>query len=136
MTAASSPARWAMSSPVTETPALAIRGLRKSFDPDLTVRDVDLDVEPEAFLAWSGRTERARPRSSPWPWGCCGPILGPGSHRCRDLGTMIVAIAISLLAMTGTMLPALMSALRHQSVPGCPGCSGCCRPAGGRRRAR
>lgn len=50
MTAASSPARWAMSSPVTETPALAIRGLRKSFDPDLTVRDVDLDVEPEAFL--------------------------------------------------------------------------------------
>ena len=44
-------------------------------------------------------------------------ILGPGTHRGRDIGTMIVAIVISLLAMAGTMLPALMSALRHQSVP-------------------
>ena len=44
-------------------------------------------------------------------------ILGPGAHRGRDIGTMIVAVLISLLAMAGTMLPALMSALRHQSVP-------------------
>ena len=44
-------------------------------------------------------------------------VLGPGSRRGRDTGTVIVAILISLLAMAGTMLPALVSALRHQSVP-------------------
>jgi ABC-2 type transport system permease protein len=44
-------------------------------------------------------------------------LLGPGSRRGRDTGTVIVAILISLLAMAGTMLPALVSALRHQSVP-------------------
>ena len=54
MTPASSPARWAELSPVTQTPALAIRGLRKSFGPNLAVRDVDLDVEPGAFLGLVG----------------------------------------------------------------------------------
>ena len=136
MTAASSPAWWAMSSPVTETPALAIRGLRKSFGPDLAVRDVDLDVEPGAFLGLVWPNGAGKTTLLSMAVGLLRPDTRTGSHRCRDLGTMIVAIAISLLAMTGTMLPALMSALRHQSVPGCPGCSGCCRPAGGRRRAR
>jgi ABC-2 type transport system permease protein len=44
-------------------------------------------------------------------------VLGPGSRRGRDAGTVIVAAAISLLAMAATMLPALVSALRHQSLP-------------------
>ena len=46
-----------------------------------------------------------------------GGLLGPGSRRGHDTGTVVTAIAISLLAMAGTMLPALVSALRHQSVP-------------------
>jgi ABC-2 type transport system permease protein len=45
-------------------------------------------------------------------------VLGPGSRRGRDAGTVIVAAAISLLAMAGTMLPVLVSALRRQSLPG------------------
>jgi ABC-2 type transport system permease protein len=44
-------------------------------------------------------------------------MLGPGSRRGRDTGTVVVAIAISLLAMCGTMLPALVSVLRRQSAP-------------------
>lgn len=44
-------------------------------------------------------------------------LLGPGSRRGRDAGTVVVAIAISLLAMCGTMLPALVSVLRRQSAP-------------------
>ncbi|QDP95137.1 hypothetical protein FOE78_03700 [Microlunatus elymi] len=43
-------------------------------------------------------------------------LLGPGSARGRDLGTLVVAVAISLLAMTGTLLPSLLIALRQQSV--------------------
>ncbi len=46
-----------------------------------------------------------------------GGMLGPGSRRGRDTGTVVTAVAISLLAMAGTLLPALASALRHQSVP-------------------
>jgi ABC-2 type transport system permease protein len=44
-------------------------------------------------------------------------MFGPGSRRGRDTGTVVVAIAISLLAMCGTMLPALVSVLRRQSAP-------------------
>ena len=54
MTPATSPARSAGPSPVTETPALAIGGMRKSFGPNLAVRDVDLDVGPGTFLGLVG----------------------------------------------------------------------------------
>ncbi len=42
------------SGPATGTSALAIRGLRKSFGPNLAVRDVDLDVAPGTFLGLVG----------------------------------------------------------------------------------
>ena len=41
-----------------------------------------------------------------------GGILGPGAHRGRDLGTFVVAVAISVLAVAGTLLPTVLSALR------------------------
>jgi ABC-2 type transport system permease protein len=44
-------------------------------------------------------------------------MLGPGSRRGRDTGTVVVATAISLLAMCGSVLPALVSVLRRQSAP-------------------
>src|SRR6201995_2428627 len=42
------------SGPATGTSALAIRGLRKSFGPNLAVRDVDLNVAPGTFLGLVG----------------------------------------------------------------------------------
>src|ERR1700759_3894354 len=42
------------SGPATGTSALAIRGLRKSFGPNLAVRDVDLAVAPGTFLGLVG----------------------------------------------------------------------------------
>ena len=41
-----------------------------------------------------------------------GGTLGPGARRGRDLGTIVVAIAISALAVCGTLLPTVLSALR------------------------
>jgi ABC-2 type transport system permease protein len=38
--------------------------------------------------------------------------LGPGSRRGRDLGTVVVALAISFLAVAATLLPALLSGLQ------------------------
>lgn len=40
-----------------------------------------------------------------------GGLLGPGARRGRDLGTIVIALALSLLALTGTLLPAAISAL-------------------------
>lgn len=44
-------------------------------------------------------------------------LLGPGSRRGHDIGTVVTALFVSLLAMTGTLLPALLSALRHGTAP-------------------
>ena len=41
-----------------------------------------------------------------------GGILGPGARRGRDLGTILVAVAISVLAVAGALLPTVLSALR------------------------
>ena len=54
MTPASSPARLAGASPVTGIAGLAIGGMSKSFGPNLAVRDVELEVEPGAFLGLVG----------------------------------------------------------------------------------
>ncbi|HEY7143944.1 MAG TPA: hypothetical protein VH637_06825 [Streptosporangiaceae bacterium] len=43
--------------------------------------------------------------------------LGPGSRRGHDTGTIVVAVAISALAVAGTLLPVLVSALRRGSAP-------------------
>jgi ABC-2 type transport system permease protein len=44
-------------------------------------------------------------------------LLGPGSRRGHDAGTIITALLISVVAMTGTLLPALISTLRQRSAP-------------------
>ncbi len=44
-------------------------------------------------------------------------LLGPGSRRGHDAGTVVTAVLISLLAVAGTLLPALITALRNQSAP-------------------
>ena len=54
MTAARSPARRPELIPAAGVPALAIRGLSKAFGPNEAVRDVDLAVEPGAFLGLVG----------------------------------------------------------------------------------
>lgn len=46
-----------------------------------------------------------------------GGTLGPGSRRGRDLGTIVVALAISVLALAATLLPALLSGLRSGRWP-------------------
>jgi ABC-2 type transport system permease protein len=40
-----------------------------------------------------------------------GGVLGPGARRGRDLGTIVIALALSVLALTGTLLPAAITAL-------------------------
>ena len=40
-----------------------------------------------------------------------GGVLGPGARRGRDLGTIFTAVALSLLALTGTLLPTVINAL-------------------------
>ena len=54
MTAARSPAPRAELIPPARVPALAIRSLSKAFGPNTAVRDVDLTVEPGAFLGLVG----------------------------------------------------------------------------------
>lgn len=44
-------------------------------------------------------------------------LLGPGSGRGHDAGTVVTAVLISLLAVAGTLLPTLITALRNQSAP-------------------
>src|SRR6185312_9077347 len=44
-------------------------------------------------------------------------LLGPGSRRGHDAGTVVTAVLMSLLAVAGTLLPALIAALRDQSAP-------------------
>lgn len=43
--------------------------------------------------------------------------LPPGSRRRQDAGTMLVAIVISLIAIAGTLLPALIGALTLGRIP-------------------
>jgi ABC-2 type transport system permease protein len=47
-----------------------------------------------------------------------GGTLGPGSRRGRDLGTVVVAVAISFLAVAATLLPGLLSRLQVGRWPG------------------
>jgi ABC-2 type transport system permease protein len=47
-----------------------------------------------------------------------GGTLGPGARRGRDLGTVVVAVAISFLAVAGTLLPGLLSRLQAGRWPG------------------
>jgi ABC-2 type transport system permease protein len=46
-----------------------------------------------------------------------GGLLGAGSRRRRDAGTIVVAVAISLVAVAGTLLPLLANTLEHRSTP-------------------
>jgi ABC-2 type transport system permease protein len=46
-----------------------------------------------------------------------GAVLGPGSRRGHDTGTIITAVAISAVAVAATLLPALVTALRDGTVP-------------------
>ena len=44
-------------------------------------------------------------------------LLGPAARRGHDAGTVVTAVLISVLAVGGTLLPALISALRHRTAP-------------------
>ena len=44
-------------------------------------------------------------------------VLGPGSRRGHDVGTIVTAVAISAIAVAGTLIPVLDTALRRGSVP-------------------
>jgi len=46
-----------------------------------------------------------------------GAVLGPGSRRGHDVGTIVIAVALSVVAVAATLLPALDTALRRGSVP-------------------
>lgn len=46
-----------------------------------------------------------------------GGILGPGARRGRDIGTLVTALALSLLALGGTLLPAAIGALDSDGAP-------------------
>jgi ABC-2 type transport system permease protein len=46
-----------------------------------------------------------------------GAVLGPGSRRGHDAGTIVTAVALSVVAVAATLLPALDTALRRGSVP-------------------
>jgi ABC-2 type transport system permease protein len=46
-----------------------------------------------------------------------GAVLGPGSRRGHDTGTIIIAVAISAVAVAATLLPALVAALTGGSAP-------------------
>ena len=43
-------------------------------------------------------------------------VLGPGSRRGHDAGTIVTAVALSALAVAGTLLPALIATLRRDSA--------------------
>jgi ABC-2 type transport system permease protein len=44
-------------------------------------------------------------------------ILGPGARRGHDIGTMVTALAISVISVAGITLPWLVTALRERSAP-------------------
>jgi ABC-2 type transport system permease protein len=46
-----------------------------------------------------------------------GAVLGPGSRRGHDVGTIVTALALSVVAVAATLLPALDTALRRGSAP-------------------
>lgn len=46
-----------------------------------------------------------------------GGVLGPGARRGRDIGTLLTALALSILALSGTLLPAAISALERGNAP-------------------
>ncbi|HTZ24507.1 MAG TPA: hypothetical protein VMC83_10995 [Streptosporangiaceae bacterium] len=46
-----------------------------------------------------------------------GGILGPGARRGHDIGTMVTALAISVISVAGITLPWLVTALRERSAP-------------------
>jgi ABC-2 type transport system permease protein len=46
-----------------------------------------------------------------------GAALGPGSRRGHDVGTIVTAVALSVVAVAATLLPALDTALRRGTVP-------------------
>ena len=46
-----------------------------------------------------------------------GAVLGPGSRRGHDVGTIVTAVALSVVAVAATLLPALDTAFRRGSVP-------------------
>ena len=46
-----------------------------------------------------------------------GAVLGPGSRRGHDVGTIVTAVALSVVAVAATLLPALDTALRRGSAP-------------------
>jgi ABC-2 type transport system permease protein len=46
-----------------------------------------------------------------------GAVLGPGSRRGHDAGTIVTAVALSVVAVAATLLPALDTALRRGSAP-------------------
>jgi ABC-2 type transport system permease protein len=46
-----------------------------------------------------------------------GGLLGPGTGRGHDTGTIVTALAISAVSVTGTLLPWLVAALRTRSAP-------------------
>lgn len=45
-------------------------------------------------------------------------LLGPGARRRRDAGTFVTALALSVLALAGPLLPGVVSALDHGRDPG------------------
>ena len=47
-----------------------------------------------------------------------GGLLGPGSRRGHDRGTLLLALVLSLLALSGTLLPAAMRSLSSGSHTG------------------
>jgi ABC-2 type transport system permease protein len=46
-----------------------------------------------------------------------GASLGPGSRRGHDVGTIVTAVALSVVAVAATLLPALDTRLRRGSAP-------------------
>jgi ABC-2 type transport system permease protein len=46
-----------------------------------------------------------------------GGLLGPGARRGRDLGTIVVALALSGLAVASTLLPVVLSGLQRGRWP-------------------
>jgi len=44
-------------------------------------------------------------------------VLGPGARRGHDIGTMVTALAISIISVAGVTLPWLVTVLRERSAP-------------------
>ena len=87
-----------------------------------------------AIAFWRAHRARRRAWARPRPpspcWPCilslalasvlstiAGAVLGPGSRRGHDVGTIVTAVALSVVAVAATLLPALDTALRRGSVP-------------------